>query len=180
MPQTVNTVLVTAPDATLSASGGGPVTLVAGQNTITISAPIVPAVHLTMPQTANTITVTAPAQSQIVQTFLQAGQNTLTLTAPEETLLAAVTLAAGQNTVVVSAPTATISAGFNIVMQAGTQMIVVTAPTVTLQPTWAGVLRQRHEARVALNTPHTGQVHLLAPEIADVSQVVFSTDTMIE
>ena len=121
-----NTVTVTAPVATLVIAG---VDLTAGVNTVTISAPTVPSLALTMPQTANTITVTAPDATGVFDGGpLAAGANTITVTAPAQSQLATVTLAAGANTVTVSAPAQ--SQLVANTLAAGQNAITVTAPLV--------------------------------------------------
>jgi hypothetical protein len=153
-----------------------------------------------MPQTVNTITVTAPAQSQLAAISLAAGQNTITLSAPAQSQVVAAFLTAGQNTValsapnaildspfiatnnliIVTAPDAGVTVTFDFVREAGTQTIAFTAPTMTFQPTWTGVLRKKHEARVTQTVPSTSVIQPLARLSADISQVVLSREIMVE
>ena len=95
-------------------------------NIVSISAPDVPGVDLTMPQTVNTVTVTAPAQSQLVDSPLSAGANTITVTAPTVPSLA-LTMPQTANVVTVTAPTVPSVA---LTMPQTANVVAVTAPTV--------------------------------------------------
>ena len=107
------------------------ITLAAGQNTVTVSAPTVPSLALTMPQTVNTVTISAPAQSQLVEITLAAGQNTVDVTAPVATGVfdaGGTNLTAGQNTVTISAPAQ--AQLVEITLAAGQNTVTISAPTV--------------------------------------------------
>ena len=95
-------------------------------NIVSISAPDVPGVDLTMPQTVNTVTVTAPAQSQLVDSPLSAGANTITVTAPTVPSLA-LTMPQTANIVSISAPDVP---GVALTMPQTANVVAVTAPTV--------------------------------------------------
>lgn len=84
-------------------------TLDAGSNTVTVSAPDVPAVNLTIPQTANTVTVTAPTAS-LPLPALEAGTNTITVTAPSIPAVA-LTIPVTANTITLSVPTVVLGVG---------------------------------------------------------------------
>lgn len=149
------------------------VSLAAGSNTITTSAPTVPAVHLTMPEDANTITVTAPAQSQLVEIALAAGQNTITVSAPAQTELHAVTLAAGQNTIIVSAPAQTELHA--VTLAAGQNTIAVSAPVASIPepPLAAG------QNTVTVSAPTVPAVHLTMPQTVNTITVTAGTATLL-
>ena len=93
---------------------------------VSISAPDVPGVDLTMPQTVNTVTVTAPAQSHLVDSPLSAGANTITVTAPTVPSLA-LTMPQTANIVSISAPDVP---GVALTMPQTANVVAVTAPTV--------------------------------------------------
>lgn len=189
---TANTVTVSAPDAEVEAEGGD-VTRQAGQNRITLTAPAIPAVHLTMPVTANVITLSAPAQLQIVTATLLATANLITITAPAPVLTAPVTRLATPNTLHVTAPTAlmlvdqtaiatgnvilitapvvSIALTFNWTLIVNAAVVRILAATPTIQPTWTGELRVKHDAPVTVNEPHSAGVNPVHPVKGELTPV---------
>lgn len=124
-----NTVVVSAPAATLSA---GVSTQPAGAQIVVVSAPTATEVSGAVTRAAgtNTVVVSAPAATVGLATIRPAGAQAIAVSAPTANVSAgAVSRSAGTQAVAVSAPFAAIGSGtFRL---AGTNTIAISAPTAT-------------------------------------------------